>query len=80
MWGDIIIAFMLAFLTAFMLTPQTMKLAKKIGAMDIPNDRKINKKPMPRLRWLSCYLWIFSFNSLSINCYEYRKFNKFAWH
>lgn len=49
MWGDIAIAFLLAFITAFVLTPFTMRLAKKVGAIDIPNDRRVNKKPMPRL-------------------------------
>ncbi len=29
MWGDIAIAFLLAFITAFVLTPYTMRLAKK---------------------------------------------------
>lgn len=50
MWGDIIIAFLLAFITAFMVTPKTIKLAKKIGAVDNPKDeRRINKVVMPRL-------------------------------
>ena len=43
MWGDIAIAFLLAFITAFVLTPHTMRLAKKVGAIDIPNDRRVNK-------------------------------------
>lgn len=30
MWGDIAIAFLLAFITAFVLTPYTMRLAKKL--------------------------------------------------
>lgn len=50
MWGDIIIAFLLAFITAFMLTPKTIKIAKKIGAVDSPKDeRRVNKIVMPRL-------------------------------
>ena len=53
MWGDIAIAFLLAFITAFVLTPHTMRLAKKVGAIDIPNDRRVNKKPMPRLGGLA---------------------------
>lgn len=53
MWGDIAIAFLLAFITAFVLTPYTMRLAKKVGAIDIPNDRRVNKKPMPRLGGLA---------------------------
>ena len=54
MWGDIAIAFMIAFMTAFMMTPQTIKLAKKLGAYDMPNDeRRINKIAMPRLGGLA---------------------------
>ena len=53
MWGDIAIAFLLAFITAFVITPHTMRLAKRVGAIDIPNDRRINKKPMPRLGGLA---------------------------
>ncbi len=49
MWGDIAIAFLLAFITSFVLTPYTIKIAKKIGAVDIPNDeRRIHKKAMPK--------------------------------
>lgn len=49
MWGDIAIAFLLAFITAFVLTPYTIKIAKKIGAVDIPkDDRRMHKKPMPK--------------------------------
>ena len=53
MWGDIAIAFLLAFITAFVITPYTIRLAKKVGAVDIPNDRRINKKAMPRLGGLA---------------------------
>mgnify|MGYP006924851978 CR=1 FL=1 len=50
MWGDIAIAFLLAFITAFVITPYSIRWAKKVGAVDYPNDRRVNKKPMPRLR------------------------------
>lgn len=59
MWGDIVIAFLLAFITAFVVTPHTMRWAKKVGAIDLPNDRRVNKKPMPRLRRISCYCRFF---------------------
>ncbi len=50
MWGDIAIAFLLAFITAFVLTPYTIRLAKKLGAEDDPKDeRRVNKVVMPRL-------------------------------
>lgn len=50
MWGDIIIAFLLAFITTFMITPKTINIAKKLGAVDSPKDeRRVNKVVMPRL-------------------------------
>ena len=49
MWGDISIAFLLAFVTAFVVTPYTIRLAKKVGAIDIPEKRRINDTPVPRL-------------------------------
>lgn len=50
MWGDIAIAFLLAFITAYVFTPYTVRLARKVKALDIPKDkRKIHKKIMPRL-------------------------------
>lgn len=54
MWGDIAVAFLLAFITAYVITPYSIRLAKKIGALDIPKEsRKIHKKPMPRLGGLA---------------------------
>ncbi len=54
MWGDIAIAFLIAFMTAFMATPHTINLAKKVGAVDTPQDaRRINKITMPRLGGLA---------------------------
>ena len=49
MWGDIAIAFLLAFITTLVLTPYTIKIAKKIGAVDVPKDeRRMHNKPMPK--------------------------------
>jgi len=54
MWGNIAIAFLLAFITAYVLTPYTIRFAKKIGALDLPKDkRKIHKNAMPRLGGLA---------------------------
>lgn len=50
MWGDIAITFLLAFITTFVFTPYTVRLARKVKALDIPKDkRKVHKKIMPRL-------------------------------
>lgn len=53
MWGDIAIAFLLAFITSFVITPYTIRLAKKVGAIDIPEKRRINDTPIPRLGGLA---------------------------
>lgn len=54
MWGDIVIAFLLACMTAYVITPYTIRLAKKLGAVDKPEDnRRVNKKEMPRLGGLA---------------------------
>ncbi len=57
MWGDIAIAFTIAFVTSFMATPYTIRIAKKLGAVDTPKDqRRINKIVMPRLGGLAVIL------------------------
>ena len=53
MWGDIAIAFLLAFITSFVMVPYTIKLAKKVGAIDYPSDRRVNKRPVPRIGGLA---------------------------
>ena len=50
MWGNIAIAFLLAFIIALMATPYSIKIANKIGAVDVPkDDRRMRKKAMPKL-------------------------------
>jgi len=49
MWGDVAIAFLLAFIVAFMATPYTIRIAHKVGAVDVPKDeRRMHKKAMPK--------------------------------
>ena len=49
MWGDIAIAFLLAFIVTFMATPYTIRIARKVGAVDVPRDqRRMHKKAMPK--------------------------------
>ena len=56
MWGDIAIAFLLAFITSFVMVPYTIKLAKKVGAIDYPSDRRVNKRPIPRIGGIAVIL------------------------
>lgn len=56
MWGDIAIAFIIAFIVSFVVTPYTIKLSRKVGAVDIPKEerkRKVNNHVMPRLGGLA---------------------------
>ncbi len=47
----------LAFAISFAVTPFAIRLAPKIGAMDIPKDkRRMHSKPMPRFGGLSIFL------------------------
>lgn len=49
MWGDIAIAFLLAFIVTFMATPYTIKIARKVGAVSVEKDeRRMHKKAMPK--------------------------------
>ncbi len=60
MWGDIAITFLLAFITSYVFTPYTVRLARKVKALDIPKDRrKIHKKIMPRLGGLAIVIGFF---------------------
>lgn len=72
MWGDISIAFLLAFVAAFSLTPYTIRLANKLNAIDNPEKRRINEIPMPRLRGNSSYYWIYSIIYI-FNCCNYSR-------
>lgn len=49
MWGNIAIGFFIAFIVTMMATPYTIKIAKKIGAVDVPKDkRRMHTREMPK--------------------------------
>lgn len=52
-----VVPFLVALIMAYVLTPLAKKLAIKIGAIDIPKDeRRVHKKPIPRLGGLAIYI------------------------
>ena len=61
------------FLSCFLITFYIKKVAIHIGAMDIPNKRKVHTKPMPRLGGLGVFLtfllgyMLFGVQSLQMN-------------
>ncbi len=48
-------AFWIALATALLLTPAVKSLARRIGALDKPDPRKVHTEPMPRLGGLAIY-------------------------
>lgn len=53
---EIIYMIIVPFLFVLAITPLVSKIAKHIGAMDIPNARKVHKVPIPRLGGLGIYI------------------------
>ncbi len=57
MISSIFVIFAVAFLIAFACTPLAIKVAPKIGAVDIPkDDRRMHTKTMPRFGGIAIYL------------------------
>jgi len=61
------IIFVIPLALSLILTPLVIRLAKKIGAMDQPNERKVHRFPIPRLGGLAIYASFF----LSLLLYIY---------
>jgi len=57
-----IISFAVPAIAALLLTPGIIVFAKKIGAIDLPNERKIHQHPIPRLGGAAvCIAFLFAF-------------------
>ena len=51
---NIIMIFVIAFITSFFMTPFVKNIAVKVNAIDVPkDDRRVHKKPIPRLGGLA---------------------------
>ena len=53
---EYILAFLIAMAVALIITPSVIKLALKTGAVDLPNERKVHKVPIPRIGGLGIYI------------------------
>jgi len=51
-----IVAFSIALAVAYFITPRVMDLAIKVGALDIPDERKVHKGLIPRMGGLAIYV------------------------
>lgn len=65
-------AFIIPIIISAFITPFIIKLAKYVGAIDEPNERKVHTDPTPRLGGLAIYLSFFI--SFGIICLLYHQF------
>lgn len=56
MLSAIAIAFAVGFLTIISITPFVIRFAKKTGALDQPDARKVHKQPIPRIGGLGIFI------------------------
>ena len=56
LWAKLLMAGAVAFLVSFAMTPPVKSFAEKIGAVDQPSARRINKIPIPRMGGLAIFL------------------------
>ena len=52
---EYMLAFVFAAITALVATPLVMILAARTGALDVPDARKVHKKPIPRIGGIGIY-------------------------
>ncbi|MFH1542659.1 MAG: MraY family glycosyltransferase [bacterium] len=72
-----LVCFFLALISTYLLTPVVESFALKIRAIDLPNDRKVHQRVIPRLGGLAIYfgfsvaigfsLWLASFQGMKID-------------
>lgn len=56
---DLVIAFLIAHISTYVLTKPVKQFAIRTGAIDFPNHRKIHQQPTPRLGGLAIFLGAF---------------------
>lgn len=57
-WLPYLCVFLAAGLTTLLMTPLARKVAWKLGAVDYPNARRINREPIPRMGGIAVFLGI----------------------
>lgn len=59
-----LLTFVLSLIGSILFTPWVKKIAYQVGAVDIPNDRKVHLKPIPRIGGFAFFLSILIVNVL----------------
>lgn len=75
--GNYALIFFIGFLFAFLVTPLVEKIAFKIGAVDVPTERKIHTQPVPRLGGVAIYVSLLL--AFGVALLWYQKFTPEMW-
>lgn len=69
-----LLTLLITFTVSTLMVPIVIKLANKIGAVDVPNGRKVHKQPIPRIGGVAIYVafvvgffFILSYTNLNIS-------------
>lgn len=65
-WIAYLCIFLLAFVVSLLMTPVASAIAWKVGAVDYPDKRRINRKPIPRMGGIAVFAGIVSMVLLQI--------------
>ena len=58
-YKTLMLSFLVAFIVSFLMTPAAIKIAPKVGAMDIPkDDRRMHTKAMPRFGGMAIFIGV----------------------
>lgn len=57
-WYNFLVVFAVAVLVTLVTTPLAIRFARRVGAIDYPDGRRINTRPVPRLGGVALYLGI----------------------
>ena len=55
-WYQAVIVFAVAFAVAYCMVPVSKKIAFRIGAIDYPGYRRMNREPIPRCGGIALYV------------------------
>jgi UDP-GlcNAc:undecaprenyl-phosphate/decaprenyl-phosphate GlcNAc-1-phosphate transferase len=66
---ELFVIFLIPVILTLIFTPFVIKLAEKIGAIDLPNERKVHQNPTPRLGGVAIYMSFFLSSIIALNLF-----------
>jgi UDP-GlcNAc:undecaprenyl-phosphate GlcNAc-1-phosphate transferase len=55
---EVVYGAVLALVIVMLFTPAVAGMARRLGAVDVPDERRVHRLPIPRLVGLSLFFWI----------------------